>query len=287
MILVTGATGQLGKIVIENLMKKTAANQIAALVRDPNKAAELKDKGVDIRVGDYSDVASLDQAMRGIEKVLLISGTDEVNRVQQHQNVVDAAKRAGVKFIAYTGRFMKDPDTSGNHLMDGHFKTDALIKESGLTYALFQNALYMDSLQFFLGGERVFETGILIPAGHGKVAYALRRDLGEAIAQVLLEDVGESRIYKLTASEAWSFDDVAATLSELSGKTITYTSIDRPTFEAQMSQRGLPAQTYQRIADFYGDIRDGQLDEVTSEMETLLGRKPTALKEGLKILFAL
>ena len=185
MILVTGATGQLGKIVIENLIDKTAAKGIAALVRDESKAADLKDKGVDIRVGNYDDIASLDQAMQGIDKVLLISGTDEEHRVQQHQNVVDAAKRAGVQFIAYTGRFMKDPDASANHLMDGHFKTEALIKASGLTYALFQNALYMDSLPLFLGGKQVFETGIAIPAGQGKVAYALRSDLGEAIANVL------------------------------------------------------------------------------------------------------
>lgn len=287
MILVTGATGQLGKIVINNLLNKTTANQIAALVRDPDKAADLKAKGVDIRVGNYNDLTSLNHAMTGIEKVLLISGTDEEHRIQQHQNVVDAAKQAGVQFIAYTGRFMRDPDLSANHLMDGHFKTDALIKESGLKYALFQNALYMDSLLLFLGGKQVFETGIAIPAGHGKVAYALRSDLGEAIAKVMLEDSGESHIYKLTASEAWSFDDVAAALSDLSGKTITYTPIDRPTFEAQMIKRGLPASTYEQIGGFYSDIRDGQLDEVTSEMEHVLGRKPTSLKDGLKILFAL
>jgi NAD(P)H dehydrogenase (quinone) len=287
MILVTGATGQLGKIVIEHLLNKTAANQIAALVRDPSKATDLKDKAIDIRVGHYDDISSLDQAMQGIEKVLLISGTDEAHRVQQHQNVVDAAKRAGVQFIAYTSRILKDPEASTNNLMDGHFKTEAIFKQSGLTYALFQNALYMDAIPLFIGGERVFETGIHIPAGEGKVAFALRRDLGEAIANVLLDDASESRIYKLTATEAWSFDDVAAALSELSGKTIEYTPIDRPAFEAQMSQRGLPEQTYQRIADFYGDISDGQLDEVTDELEIVLGRQPSSLKDGLKILFAL
>jgi NAD(P)H dehydrogenase (quinone) len=287
MILVTGATGQLGKIVIEHLLNKTASHQIAALVRDPSKAADLKEKGVDIRMGDYEDISSLDQAMQGIEKVLLISGTDEAHRVQQHQNVVDAAKRAGVKFIAYTSRILKDPEASTNHLMDGHFKTEAIFKQIGLTYALFQNALYMDAIPLFIGGERVFETGIHIPAGQGKVAFALRRDLGEAIANVLLEDVSESQIYKLTASEAWSFDDVAAALSELSGKTVEYMSIDRPAFEVQMSQRGLPEQTYQRIADFYGDISDGQLDEITDDLEILLERQPSSLKDGLKILFAL
>jgi NAD(P)H dehydrogenase (quinone) len=119
MILITGATGQLGKIVIENLLKKTAASQIAALVREPSKAVDLKDKGIDIRIGHYEDIPSLDQAMQGIKKVLLISGTDEQHRVQQHQNVVDAAKRAGVPFIAYTSRILKDPSGGLNKPSDG------------------------------------------------------------------------------------------------------------------------------------------------------------------------
>ena len=141
MILVTGATGQLGTAVIPNLLKKTSAERIAALVRDESKASALKEKGVDIRVGSYDDRASLDRAMQGIEKVLLIAGTDEDKRLQQHQNVVDAAKKAGVKYIAYTSRNLKDPNTLANKLMNGHFQTEDYIKECGLNYVLFSQCL--------------------------------------------------------------------------------------------------------------------------------------------------
>jgi dTDP-D-glucose 4,6-dehydratase len=126
MILVTGATGHLGSAIINYLLKKLSASQIVALVRDVSKAADLKEKGVDIRIGNYEDSASLDKAMQGIEKVLLIAGTDEENRVALHRNVVDAAKSAGVKCIAYTSRNLRDPNTLVNKLMEGHFQRERI-----------------------------------------------------------------------------------------------------------------------------------------------------------------
>lgn len=210
MILVTGATGQLGIAVVKNLLEKTSAHQIAALVRDESKASALKEKRLDVRVGNYDNTASLDQAMHGIEKVLLIAGTDENNRLQQHQNVVDAAKKAGVQCIAYTSRTLKDRNTLANQLMVGHFQTEDYIKASGSNYVLFRNVLYMDTLPQFVGGEKVFETGIHLPTGDGRVPFALRSEMGEAIAHALLENDCGNRIYKLTGSETYSFDDVAA-----------------------------------------------------------------------------
>ena len=187
MILVTGATGQLGTAVIETLLKKTSANQIAALVRDESKASALKEKGIDIRVGSYDDPASINKAMQGIEKVLLIAGTDEENRLWQHQNVVDAAKKAGVQYVAYTSRTLKDRNTITNKLMEGHFQTEDYIKECGLNYALFRNVLYMDTIPQFVGGEKVFETGINLPVDQGRVPFALRSEMGEAIVYALLK----------------------------------------------------------------------------------------------------
>ena len=137
MILVTGATGHLGTAVIENLLKKTSANNIAALVRNESKAVDLREKGVTICIGNYDDVVSLDKALKGIEKVLLIAGTDEQNRLRQHENVVNAAKKASVKFIGYTSRNLKDRKTLVNKLMEGHFQTEDYIIESGLNYAHF------------------------------------------------------------------------------------------------------------------------------------------------------
>ncbi|GAB3640701.1 SDR family oxidoreductase [Spirosoma arcticum] len=286
MILITGATGQLGSATINFLLKKLPASQIAALIRDENKAADLKKSGVDIRVGTYDDTVSLDKAMRGIDTVLLIAGTDEDNRVQQHQNVVNAAQKAGVQRIAYTSRALKDRSTLVNRLMEGHFRTEDYIKASGLTYTLFQNILYMDVLPQFVG-PAVFERGIYVPAGEGKVAFALRSEMGEAIANALAVGGSDNRIYKLTGIEAYSFADVAAVLSDLSGKRVNYTAADPLAFEAGLKERGLPEVVAQRVTGFITDIKNGQEADVSEDLSTLLGRKPTSLKEGLKGLFNL
>jgi NAD(P)H dehydrogenase (quinone) len=287
MILITGATGQLGTAVINHLLEKTSANQITALVRDESKASVLKEKGVDIRIGNYDDPASLDNAIQGIDKVLLIAGTDEENRLRQHQNVVDAAKKAGVQCITYTSRNLKDPNTLANKLMNGHFQTEDYIKECGLDYAIFRNVLYMDTIPQFIGGERVFDTGINLPTGHGRVPFALRSEMGEAIANALLESDRSNRIYKLTGSETYSFEDVAATLSDLSGKKVAYTPAEKSAFEMQMKERGTPEAMVQKVVGFLTDIKNGQEEEVSPELENLLGRQPTSLKEGLKVLFNL
>jgi NAD(P)H dehydrogenase (quinone) len=287
MILVTGATGHLGTAVIQTLLEKTSANQIAALVRDESKASALKEKGVDIHVGSYDDTASLDKAMQGIETVLLIAGTDEDNRLRQHQNVVDAAKKAGIQCIAYTSRTLKDRRTVANKLMEGHFQTEDYIKASGLNYAIFRNVLYMDTLPQFVGGERVFDTGINLPTGDGRVPFALRSEMGEAIANALLESRCGNLIYKLTGSQSYSFDDVAATLSDLSDREVDYTPAEKSAFEAQMKERGVPETMVQRIVGFMTDIKNGQEEEASPDLENLLGRKPASLEEGLKVLFNL
>lgn len=282
MILITGAAGHLGSATINYLLKKLPASQIAALVRDESKASDLKEKNVNIRVGNYDDTASLDKAMQGIEKVLLIAGTDEENRLRQHSNVVDVAKKAGVRCIAYTSRNLKDRSTLVNKLMEGHFQTEDYIKASGLSYYIFRNALYMDTIPQFIGGEKVFEMGINLPAGEGQVAYALRSEMGEAIANVLSEDGCDNRIYKFTGSEAYTFGDVAAALTDLSGREVQYTPAEKSTFEAQMKERGTPEPVIKKVVGFITDIKNGQEEEVNSDLENQLGRKPATLKEGLK-----
>lgn len=287
MILVTGATGHLGTAVIATLLKQEPANKIAVFVRDESRAADLKESGVSIRVGNYDEVDSLNKAMRSIEKVLLISSNDEQNRMQQHENIVNTAKSAGVKCIAYTSRNLKDKNTLVNDLMKEHFETEDYIKESGLFYIIFRNALYMDVIPQFVGGEKVFETGINLPAGNGKVSYAMRNELGEAMANVLANSECDNRTYNFTASEAYSFDDVAKTLSELSGKDVKYTSVEQSKFETQMKERGVPEVAIEKTVGFLTDIKNGQEAEVTTDLENFLKRKPTNLKNGLKELFRL
>ncbi len=290
MILVTGATGQLGRVVIEHLLRWRGPGQVAGLARDAGKAADLQARGVDVRVGDYNDVGSLDRAMKGVEKVLLISGTDpdEERGVRQHGNVIDAARRAGVGFVAYTSRAMRDPGASENTLMRHHFGTEDYLRASGMAHALFRNALYLETMTYYIGRpDGSFETDIRLPAARGKVAYALRSELGEAIAHALHRDGGADRVYTLTAGDAWSFDDVARALGTLSGKPVNYTPVDRATYEAESQARGVPERMSRLFYGFYADIRDGQLDEVTPEMENLIGRKPASLEAGLKALFRL
>ena len=285
-ILVTGATGKLGKTVIETLLKKLPANQIVALARDEAKAADLKAKGVDIRLGDYDDKASLDNAMQGVEKVLLISGGSAKNGLEQHFNVVDAAKKAGVKCIAYTGRCLKDRNTLANQMMKRHFETEDYIKDSGLNYILFRNILYMDSIPFY-AGEKVLDIGIYLPAGDGKASYALRSDMGEAIGNVLAGNDCSNRTYNFTGTETYSFYDVATALTELSGKKVNYTPVDAETYKEHTTKAGMPPFVSGMIIGFTTDIKNGQEGTVSSDLENALGHKPAPLKEGLKILFNL
>lgn len=286
MILVTGATGHLGAATLEFLLQRLPAAQLAALARDEAKAAGLQAKGVDVRIGSYDDPASLDRAMQGIDKVLLVAGTDEERRVQQHQNVITAAQRAGVGFLAYTSRTLKDRSTMANKLMEGHFQTEDAIKASGLAYSLFRNVLYLDTIPQF-AGPNVFETGIYVPAGQGRVPFALRREMGEAMANVLAAAGDAKPVYQLTGSASYSFADVAATLADLSGKAVTYTPAEVSAFEQGLKARGLPDGVVERITGFMTDIKNGQEDEVSPDLAQLLGRSPASLREGLQALYKL
>lgn len=286
MLLITGATGQLGSAIIDRLLQLLPATQITGLARDEQKAAALQAKGVRVCLGSYDDVASLDRAMRGTDKVLLIAGTDEEHRLQQHQNVVDAAKKAGVQWLGYTSRTLKDRTTMANQLMRGHFQTEDTIKASGLTHSLFRNVLYLDAVPQFVGAK-VFETGIYLPAGQGKVPFALRREQGEAIANVLAADTPAKPIYQLTGSASYSFADVAAALTDLSGKPVQYTAAEVPAFEQGLKARGLPEVVVGRIIGFMTDIKNGQEDDISPDLAQLLGRQPVTLRAGLRELYQL
>lgn len=286
MILVTGATGQLGAVVVANLLKTTPANEVAVLVRDENKAADLKAKGVEIRVGSYHDKVSLATALQGIEKVLLISSNDFNDRLGQHKNVVDAAKNAGAKHIFYTGVTMNNIEVSPlKPLLGDHYQTEDYIKESGLTYTFLQNSLYFEVIPMFVGAG-VLETGIFFPAGDGKVAFAARQDLGEATATILSTEGHENKTYNLTGSEVYSFADVATELSALTGKTVAYTSPEPAAFEGMLKQFGLPEGIILMSVLFAAGIKNDDFNLPNSTLEQFLGRKTTDLKTFLHTTYA-
>ncbi len=284
MILVTGATGHLGSAVVSQLLKNTSAENIVAFARDENKAKHLREKGIEVRIGTYDNISSLDLAMQGIEKLLLISGNGPT-RLQQHKNVVAAAKKAGIKHIVLTTIALKDMKTAAlRPLMEDLYEAEDYIKESGLTYTVLRNTLYTGATPLY-GGEKVIKTGIYLPTGNGKVSFALRREMGEAAANTLLQNGHENQTYEITASDLYSYKDVARELSDLSGRTVNYTDADPVTFPTKLKEFGLPEIVVLLVTGFSADVKNHQFEIVTKDLEKLLGRKPASLKEGLNEVF--
>ena len=283
MILVTGATGHLGKAVINFLLQKgIKADNIIALVRDEAKAVDLKEKGIILRKGDYHDYASLVPAFKEVEKLLLVSSGDFNDRSQQHINVVNAAKEAGVKHILYTsvhGR--EDKPSVIPFVVQSHLDTEEAIKKSGIHYTILRNTLYADMLPMFLG-EKVTETGVFIPAGNGKTPFATRLDMAEAAAVVLTTSGHEDKVYSIASSTVYSFSDIAATLSELAGKTIPYIDADPVQYKEALTQAGVPQEYIGIMGGFAEAIKQDEFNAASNDLEKLLGRKPASLKEFLQ-----
>jgi NAD(P)H dehydrogenase (quinone) len=288
-ILVTGATGQLGKAVTESLLKKTAASNIHILVRDAGKAAAFKAQGVTIHVGDYSDYASLVKAFKGIDKVYMVSGNDIANRAQQHDNVVNAAKEAGVKQVVYTSFQRKNESntTPIAFVAHSHLSTEAKLKASGLNYTLLQHGIYADMIPIFAGEHLLDTKTIYLPAGDGKTAYALRTDQAEAGANVLLDESGKyvNQSYELAGNEAVSWAQIAEIISGITGVKISYVSPSVKEFEATLTKAGVPAEYIGLFAGFSQANAQGEFENVTNELETILGRKPVSVATYLQSVY--
>ncbi len=289
MILVTGATGQFGKSAIDFLLEKgISSTNIVALVRNEEKAIELKKQGVVLRIGDYDNYTSLVNAFNGVEKLLFVSGSNILNRNAQHHNVVLAAKEAGVKQVVYTS-FLGKNETETSPLWvvaESHLKTEALLKESGMDYTILKNTLYMDFVPSFIG-ENVLESGVIyLPAGNGKVGAVLRSEMAEATANILTSDQHAGKTYRLTNHQAFSYQEVAQLLSEITGKTINYISPTKDEYVQTLKGYGVPADYIGVFAGFAVAQANGELETVGSDMEQLLGRKPTSIHTFLNLIYS-
>lgn len=282
-LLVTGATGPFGQKAIETLLAKDSGDTVFGLVRNPEKAESLKEKGVDIRVGDYNNPESLVTAFEGIDKILFVSGSDLSNRSEQHKNVVDAATKAGVKHVVYTS-FQRTNETESSPIYmvaESHMNTEKWLAESGMDYTILLNNVYMDFIPMFIG-DQVLETGtIYLPVEDGQGAFALRSDMAEAAANVLTGEGHENKTYDFGNTESYSFQDVADILSEISGKEINYVSPSVGEFMKTMKEAGVPDAAAGMSAGFSSAIAQGEFTKANDDLKKLLGREPVSLKEFL------
>ena len=282
MILITGATGHFGKLTIDFLLKKgIKTSQIAVLVRNTEKATDLNEKGINIRVGDYNDYSSLVKAFKGIDKLLFVSGTDIPNRTSQHEQVLKAAIDAGVKHIIYTsGEFrIEGQDSPLWNFVEAHIKTEKWLKESGLTYTILKNGLYMEYIPYFIGN--VLETGIIyLPAGNGKISVALRSEMAEATATILATEGHENKSYHFVNTEAYGYEDIARYISEFTGKTINYISPTEEEFRKTLQQQGISIP--EEFISIILAQAQGDAEKVSDDMEKLIGRKLTPITTFLQ-----
>ncbi|MFI5687758.1 SDR family oxidoreductase [Streptomyces sp. NPDC051636] len=276
-IVVTGATGRLGRHVVEQLLEKVPAEQITAVVRTPEKAAGLAERGVRIAVADYNAPETFDGLFAAGDKVLLVSGNEfDKGRVQQHQVVIDAARAAGVALLAYTSA----PGTLTAALADDHRGTEQALLASGLPYALLRNGWYHENHTENLAP--VLEHGAVVQAaGDGRVSSASRADYAAAAVAVLTGEGHENKTYELGGDEAWSFAEYAAELSRQTGREIAYRPVSVEAFEGILAGAGLPGPLAAILAGVEASVEKGELVVSTGDLSRLTGRPTTPLAEAI------
>jgi NAD(P)H dehydrogenase (quinone) len=279
MIIVTGATGQLGRLVIASLLKTTPAARIVAAVRDVAKAADLAAQGVQVRRADYNDPASLDAAFEGATKVLLVSSNDLGQRVPQHRNVIAAAVRAKAGLLAYTSVLHADTSTLG--LAGEHVETEAAVRASGLNYSLLRNGWYVENYTGGLGGALAH--GVLAGgAGEGRISAAARADYAEAAAVVLASGQPVEQVYELAGDTAFTLAELAAELSRQSGKNIPFHNLPQQEYRDMLLGFGLPGPLAELIADSDAQAAKGALYDGSGTLGKLIGRPTISLADAVK-----
>ncbi|MFJ5392909.1 SDR family oxidoreductase [Pectobacterium sp. CHL-2024] len=279
MIAITGASGQLGRLVIAQLLEKVPASDIVALVRDVNKVADLSAKGVQVKAVDYNQPEALASALQGVDKVLLISSSEVGQRAVQHRNVIDAAVKAGVKLVAYTS--LLHADKSPLALAEEHRQTETLLKNSGLPHVLLRNGWYTENYAASI--PAALEHGVFIgSAGEGKITSATREDFAAAAVAVLTQEGQAGKVYELAGDEPYTLAELAAEVSKQSGKNIGYQNLSEAEFTAALVSAGLPDVFAQIIADSDTGASKGGLFDDGKQLSRLIGRPTTPLSAVVK-----
>jgi NAD(P)H dehydrogenase (quinone) len=273
-IVVTGANGQLGRLVVRALLKADASSKVIAAVRSPDKARDLAQARVEVRHADYDQPETLETALRGAEKVLLISGTAVGRRVAQHRAVVEAARNAGVKLFGYTSvlRAPTTPLTVGQE----HRETEKVIADSGLPAVLLRHGWYAENYLFRCSGAAA--SGVLLGcAGTGRVSAAPRADYAAAAAAALTKPEQAGRVYELAGDEAFTLNGLAAELARQLGKPITYRNIPESEFVTTLERAGIPSAYAPMLARSDAVTAEGALLEEGHQLSKLIGRSTTPI----------
>lgn len=280
-MLVTGATGKLGAKIVETLLKKVPGNQLAVSVRNPEKAEGLRARGVDVRKGDFDYPETLDAAFAGVDRLLIISADgDNETRIRQHANAIDAAERAGVKFIAYTS--IANAKESENFLAPTHKATEEAIMKTGIPYSFLRNNWYLEnefsSIQGVLAGAPWVTS-----AANGKVGWALQQDYAEAAVAVLTGNGHENTIYELSG-KLFTQEEFVSALSNVLGKEVPVQQVDDNTYADIMKGVGVPDFLIPLLVEIQIGIREGTLEVESNDFEKLLGRSATPISDGLNLI---
>jgi len=279
MIAITGASGQLGRLVIQSLLKLVPASQLVALVRKPDSVADLAAQGVQVRQADYTQPDALERALAGVDKLLLISSSEVGQRQVQHQNVVDAAKKSGVKLLAYTS--LLHADTTPLGLAQEHLATEAYIRASGLPFVFLRNGWYTEN--YLASVQPALQHGAFIgSAEQGRIASAGRIDYADAAAAVLTKDAQAGKVYELAGDSAYTLAEFAAELSRQSGKTVPYVNLSEADFKGALLGAGLPEGLAALLADSDVGASKGGLFDDSRQLSKLIGRPTTALDALMK-----
>lgn len=276
MYAVTGASGQLGRLVVESLLDKVAPDQIVALVRNPESVADFAAKGVTVRAFDYDAPETLVPALAGVTRLLLISGNAIGSRIPQHKAVIDAAKAAGVQLIAYSS--ILHADSSPLQLAAEHKATEALLAESGIPAALLRNGWYTEN--YLMSAGPTIEHGVLIgSAGNGVVSSAARADYAEAAAVVLVR--GQAGTFELAGDTGFTHAELAAALAEVSGKPVVYQDLPEADYAKALEGAGLPGPFAAILADSDARSGEGALFDESKTLSGLIGRPTTPWRETI------
>lgn len=278
MIVITGANGQLGSLVIDTLLKSVPASQIVAAVRTPAKAAALAARGVEVREADYERPETLRTAFAGASKLLLISSSEVGKRTPQHQAVIEAAQAAGVQLLAYTS--LLHADTSPLPLAAEHLATEQLIQASGLPAVILRNGWYTEN--YLASVPTALQYGALLgSAGEGRIASATRADYAAAAAAVLLADNQAGRVYELAGDASYTLTELAAAITQASGTPVKYQDLPPAEFKGVLLGAGLPEGLAALLAESDEGASRGGLFDDGHQLSTLIGRPSTDLATAL------